>query len=538
MFCTLFMQAIVIIVSFSYSSIIIKDSFEDWNNNPILTTTEEIGASLTEVDFPTVTICHEPKYQVDNWALPELVLNFFSFECRKSFGKYCNVTDPLRNDFKDLMAHLANSINLEINADEYDETKLIEYLFEKKYNVFGRDIWRWQASNQTSINQIEELLETSIGKFGSPRKDALLAVSLIKGFIRKQLKLKSIKAPTCEGSCVEYYGKLTKLWLKALALSTGKIGIGTLYRKVAPYLGITHKLSKIKTEYSEESRITINGDYLVNNGTVGIFYIKFKGFNAMGFDCNSITEIEAVVHSINTRVGLLISGHNVTLNDYPNFFKVEGTEEEQGRQVVTYPIYSWCKHWPAVYEFDGFEEFGIKWCPPEWYKTNHNSKQVEENPYIRLPKDFCTKGTSEITGSKLETIYKVMKFAYHLNTEEDTHELYDKVKESKPQYEMISYEDFNKTWISNWPYFINSLGFANKFYQPILTNIGLCFAWNHRSISEVFKQSNALKGFMSKLNGNNTTDGIAKASIKKIELFLDKQEVINPDRIKSPKSFW
>ena len=131
-----------------------------------------------------------------------------------------------------------------------------------------------------------------------------------------------------------------------------------------------------------------------------------------------------------------------------------------------------------------------------------------------------------------------MRFAYHLNTEEDNHELYDKVKEAKPQYQMISYKDFSKSWISTWPYFINSLGFGNKFYHPIQTNVGLCFAWNQMSISEVFKQSIALEGFMAKLIGNNTTDGIAKASIKKIESFLNKQEVMNPDRIKSPKSFW
>ena len=75
-------QALVIILSFTYSMVIIKESYEDWNSNPILTTTEEIGASLTEVDFPTTTICHEPKYQVDNWELPELILNFFSFTPR------------------------------------------------------------------------------------------------------------------------------------------------------------------------------------------------------------------------------------------------------------------------------------------------------------------------------------------------------------------------------------------------------------------------------------------------------------------------
>ena len=35
----------------------IKESYDDWNDNPIITTVEEFGTSLNHVDFPTVTIC-------------------------------------------------------------------------------------------------------------------------------------------------------------------------------------------------------------------------------------------------------------------------------------------------------------------------------------------------------------------------------------------------------------------------------------------------------------------------------------------------
>ena len=71
-----------------------------------------------------------------------------------------------------------------------------------------------------------------------------------------------------------------------------------------------------------------------------------------------------------------------------------------------------------------------------------------------------------------------------------------------------------------------------------MTNLGLCFAWNGRHLSDVFKESKSLEDFNNELIGNVTHQKPKKASIKKIELFLDKDELTYPDRIISPKSFW
>ena len=131
-----------------------------------------------------------------------------------------------------------------------------------------------------------------------------------------------------------------------------------------------------------------------------------------------------------------------------------------------------------------------------------------------------------------------MKFAYHFYTEEDVKFLHDKVNESKQPYNMISYENFNTFWTSRRPYFIDSSGYDNKPHKPVMTNIGLCFAWNQRRISDVFKTSYGLQSFESELIGNVTSKKPERASIKKIEIFLDKDEMTYPDRIKSPKSFW
>ena len=540
MFCFLFMQAIVIIVSFSYSSMIIKDSFEDWNNNPILTTTEEIGASLTEVDFPTTTICHEPKYQVDNWALPELILNFLSFNCWSKRTK-CEHTEELRQDFKALLDYVYNNISTSVETSQIDIAELNDYFFGilKNYNLYGKHMWKWLASNVTSIEEIEEILKNSTGRYGNGAKYMLRHIVFFRMYLAK-LMPKSPNMPKCKEKCEEHYSKMSKIWLKAISLSTSHLGLGTLYRHFAPSLGITHKTRNIKVYDNDEIQpydIMVNDNFISENGSVFISYIDFKKITGMGFDCNSLTHNEVSFHSIATKTGLAISGLNISLIDYPNFFKVEPTEEEQARPILTYPINSWCKQGPAIY-YDSFEQYGIKWCPQEWMKTIEYSEQANENPYVKIPNDFCTKGTKNITGSELDVIYKVMKFAYHFYTEEDVQFLHDKVNESKPSYNMNSYKDFNTSWISRRPYFIESSGYDNKPHKPVMTNTGLCFAWNQRRISDVFKTSYGLQSFESELIGNVTSKKPERASIKKIEIFLDKDEMTYPDRIKSPKSFW
>ena len=46
----------------------------------MFTSVQNIEAPLKDIDFPTITACHEPEYQPDNWALPESIFNFFAFK--------------------------------------------------------------------------------------------------------------------------------------------------------------------------------------------------------------------------------------------------------------------------------------------------------------------------------------------------------------------------------------------------------------------------------------------------------------------------
>ena len=86
----------------------INTSLIEWDSNPTLTTLETIAAPISQVQFPTVTVCPDPYANPDNWAYPEILLNSLSFECYENDPRFpdCSKTEELRKDFKQLFFKL------------------------------------------------------------------------------------------------------------------------------------------------------------------------------------------------------------------------------------------------------------------------------------------------------------------------------------------------------------------------------------------------------------------------------------------------
>ena len=96
-------KAMVIIVSLIISITIIQTSTEDWDRNPITTDVARTDVSNTGDDiFPAVTLCRGSSTQPDNWALTDLILDFFDFHCNDD-QEMCDRNDQIQNDFSDLM---------------------------------------------------------------------------------------------------------------------------------------------------------------------------------------------------------------------------------------------------------------------------------------------------------------------------------------------------------------------------------------------------------------------------------------------------
>ena len=114
-----------------FSGIFIHDSLSDWEENPVITTMDSIAAPVNDIQFPTVTVCHDEDKPPDNWAPLELFLNNFAFQC-KEFEDYpinlpiCNDTIKIRNEFKFLIELISKRMNKMMLDENLQDLSLLE----------------------------------------------------------------------------------------------------------------------------------------------------------------------------------------------------------------------------------------------------------------------------------------------------------------------------------------------------------------------------------------------------------------------------
>ena len=154
----------MLIVSLVVSITIIQTSIEDWDKNPITTDVARTDSSHNTDDiFPAVTICRGPSTQPDNWALTDLILDFFDFHCNDGQGM-CDRNDQIQNDFSDLMKARFKYV-----------TEVVDDLFQGKKSqfddytnsMFHDEILSivQSSTNAVSLTDFDEFLEENMFKF-------------------------------------------------------------------------------------------------------------------------------------------------------------------------------------------------------------------------------------------------------------------------------------------------------------------------------------------------------------------------------------
>lgn len=105
--CQRFFWILVISFLFIIAGVFIHNAFEDWNENPVMTTLDSIAAPIGDIAFPTVTICQDEYTEPDVWAYAETLMNSLEFSCRREeLWTYdyplplCNDTTKIRQDFE------------------------------------------------------------------------------------------------------------------------------------------------------------------------------------------------------------------------------------------------------------------------------------------------------------------------------------------------------------------------------------------------------------------------------------------------------
>ena len=90
-------------IGLMWAGLLTSWSVQEWSEKQTITTLDSIAAVVKDVQFPSVTVCPERFTKPDNWALAQLVLNSFAFECYEKSSSSpefpnCTLTTNIRED--------------------------------------------------------------------------------------------------------------------------------------------------------------------------------------------------------------------------------------------------------------------------------------------------------------------------------------------------------------------------------------------------------------------------------------------------------
>ena len=123
----------------------IQYSIEDWSTHPIITTIERTdGTASEDIVFPSITICKGSSFQPDNWALPELIFDFFEFHCMDE--NQCNKTEKTHKDFKQLLDKIYETLSISV---------------EKSYQKYELEGWSNREENRAIILKIITMIKNN-----------------------------------------------------------------------------------------------------------------------------------------------------------------------------------------------------------------------------------------------------------------------------------------------------------------------------------------------------------------------------------------
>ena len=92
----------------------IKNSFDGWNENPIIISVDSLENPLKDIEFPALTLC--PDFEPDHTILVEELFNSFEFNCPLDD----NTCDTIRKDFDDALEAVYNYVQFRANNLEFE----------------------------------------------------------------------------------------------------------------------------------------------------------------------------------------------------------------------------------------------------------------------------------------------------------------------------------------------------------------------------------------------------------------------------------
>ena len=448
---------------------------QDWSNKPFITTIDSMSMPVSEIDFPTVTICNGPYTQPDNFAFIEKLFNMFQFACTgkfrtsKKFLPPCNGSELLRADFDYIIDHFHDSLFDKAMKYAQDTVSAIWDTFESNEN--GRLLTKLLFENRTSVQDFKTFSRFQVGRVTG-------SAQLMRGFLKE---FASEVTPNITGLSGRHFNdSLHKaLWLHEVVglhyKGSPSFQMGTLIASMAPLMGKSFSVKPTKPA---------------------------SGKNC--FESPSIVDADMHISLIN--MSRILGFEDISLHDLPTVVS------------LMHPVSSFSPHYrERLVGTRCANTRKPKFEAPEDGCLRYLEKQLAgEVSFNRTQMEACTTDlTRKYIGKQLGTLMKLMKFSVHRGSSLiHVEDLMDFLKDNAFPY--AYYPKFldspvgkgqkkHYPWVRDpnamagfcqYVYGSNRITIRGKvpFYpctllKPTITDKGLCHAFNVLPIEDTLKKT-------------------------------------------------
>ena len=358
-----------VITGLIWAGLLTSWSVEEWSEKQTITTLDSIAAPIKDVQFPSVTVCPERFTKPDNWALPQLVLNSFAFECydKSSYSPEfpdCTLTAKIREDFvNEIIKELQRIFMRWANDPEVQFSKI------KLEDLFVSD--ELTIAIQQKNFSIGELKSIYTNNFGIKTNQEVV----------KELedRFEHVKGDCKDDGC-KRLNNITRN-----VMSGGKMLLHT--GKGMPFGNFMRSFVQVLSSEEKESSFS----------NAKLYYLGSKNI----YRCRDINQNEEKLHDVLNKIAIalgLLNNLTISLFDIPSMvstFDFENTLNMGNKDVF---VYSQCQHESKL--------FAIDQCMTRWSKYIQGTKG---HP-CKYQEACCHKWTG-LLNNNLSFVMKIMKIA-------------------------------------------------------------------------------------------------------------------------------
>ena len=497
-------------------------SQSEWESKPTITTIESVTRPVGELSFPTVTVCRSNDIPADSFAAATKYLSPFAFQCgvksKKMDPEDCNDADSMKEAFGFVFDFSFDLMEEQVRMlfDGGDREKMLPVKLAGTIDTHARMLDYLIERNVTSQEELADIVrgafmnENAADFFGSLKK--------ANGLPSRPEKQPPPGWPEAASASSK---RLSALALFALS-DMGSLG--GFMAEVAPLVA---------------------RKYFVHADT-RVLSIKPELCNAVPDEVSAIHSMFAnITEAMRTNVK---TGRRSSLSslDLPNLVSLQPFSVVYKERMVVWPIHSICHH---------LDHESLRTLSDKKYDTC--GKRLEEYLYHSGPDPcgsngttFCCDASEVVTREELELVMTVVRNAnYKTGTMEDLNQYYDLAKlAGYPSFSVgkgLSYKDRNtlpegKDYFSAIPACVyvdnKNIGTRNgrsyfpvcNLFQPVITDQGICNAFNSYTLEDFVKPSNFRSSMKSAyereiFNETSLHRAVEYSEEMGLKIYLDRQ---------------